>query len=286
MSILVFGSTGQVASELINLSDKKKLGYQFIGRKDADLENPEKCSDLILSIKPEAVINAAAWTAVDEAETSEHEVLVINGKAPGLMAKACKKMDIPFLHISSDYVFDGKGNSPWRHDDAVNPLSVYGKSKALGEKLVMEAKTNSIILRTSWVFSKYGSNFVKTILKLSKEREFLNVVSDQYGGPTSAKSIAETVSKLTDFLLNDGLGGIYHFSGAPDISWADFAKEIMIQAGINCKILPILSSEFKTRAPRPLNSRLNGDRLFETCQIPRSDWKKELNLVLRELKEI
>ena len=285
MSVLVFGYTGQVARELARLADKLKLTFIFLGREVADLSFPDKCEELILNREPSAVINAAAWTEVDAAETSEAEACVVNGEAPGAMARACAKLSIPFLHISSDYVFDGSGQYPWRPYDSVAPLGAYGRSKLLGEQLVQESGARAIILRTSWVFSAHRSNFVKTMLRLGEERSHLNVVGDQVGGPTSASSIARSVVTLIEALLKGGAGGIFHFSGTPDVSWAEFARTIMDLAGISCEIEPILSTDYPMESPRPLNSRMDCSALLETYGIPRDAWVNDLEHVLTELAE-
>lgn len=285
MSVLVFGYSGQVAQELARLVDELKLTFVFLGREDADLSYPDKCEELILAREPAAVINAAAWTAVDAAETAEAEASVVNGEAPGAMARACAKLSIPFLHISSDYVFDGSGHYPWRPHDSVGPLGAYGRSKLLGEKLVQESGARAIILRTSWVFSVHGSNFVKSMLRLGGERRQLNVVGDQVGGPTSASSIARSVATLIEALLKGGPGGTFHFSGAPDVSWAEFAETIMDLAGLSCEIVPILSADYPMASPRPLNSRLDGSTLLDAYGIPRGIWTNDLKHVLTELAE-
>ncbi len=285
MSILVFGCSGQVAREIAQLADELILPFVFLGRQDADLSCPDKCGEVILTRKPTAVINAAAWTAVDAAETSEAEASVVNGEAPGAMARACAKLSIPFLHISSDYVFDGSGDSPWRPHDPVRPLSAYGRSKLLGEQLVRESGARAIIMRTSWVFSAHGSNFVKTMLRLGAERNLLNIVGDQVGGPTSARSIARSAVALIEALLEGGAGGTFHFSGFPDVSWAEFASAIMDLAGLSCEIRPILSAGYPTTAPRPLNSRMECHSLLDAYGIPRPAWALDLEHTLSELKE-
>jgi dTDP-4-dehydrorhamnose reductase len=285
LNVLVFGCSGQVSRELARLADELTFSFVFLGRQDADLSCPDKCGEVILTRKPAAVINAAAWTAVDAAETAEAEASVVNGEAPGAMARACAELSIPFLHISSDYVFDGSGDSPWRPNDPVRPLNAYGRSKLLGEQLVQESRGRAIIMRTSWVFSAHGSNFVKTMLRLGTERNLLNVVGDQVGGPTSARSIARSAVALIEVLLKGGAGGTFHFSGAPDVSWAEFARAIMGLAGLSCEIRPILTTEYPTTAPRPLNSRMDGHSLLDAYGIFRPAWGPDLERVLSELKD-
>lgn len=285
MSVLVFGYSGQVARELVRLATELELSFIFLGRQDVDLCYPENCEEVILARKPTAVINAAAWTAVDSAETAESEASVVNGEAPGAMARACAKLSIPFLHISTDYVFDGSGDSPWCPYDTLAPLGAYGRSKLLGERLVQKSGARSIVLRTSWVFSAHGSNFVKTILRLAGEQDQLNVVGDQVGGPTSALSIAKTAVTLIEAMLKGSKGGTFHFAGTPDVSWAEFASAIIGLSGLSCKIIPILSADYPTASPRPLNSRLNCSSLFDSYGIIRDPWLSDLEHILYELKE-
>ena len=285
LNILVFGCSGQVARELARLADELTFSFVFLGRRDADLSCPDKCGEVILTRKPVAVINTAAWTAVDAAETAEAEASIINGEAPGAMARACAKLSIPFLHISSDYVFDGSGDTPWQPYDPPRPLSAYGRSKLLGERLVKESGARAIVMRTSWVFSAHGSNFVKTMLRLGKERNLLHIVSDQVGGPTSARAIARSAVVLIEALLEGGDGGTFHFSGTPDVSRAEFARVIMALEDLSCEIRPILTAEYPTAAPRPLNSRMGCCSLFDDYDISRPAWYPDVEWVLSELKE-
>ncbi|MDB9810495.1 dTDP-4-dehydrorhamnose reductase, partial [Planktomarina temperata] len=215
--ILVFGKTGQVANELQRLS-----GVTALGREDVDLSDPAACAVAIREHAPKAVINAAAYTAVDRAEEEEHLATVINGDAPAAMAKACAELGIPLVHISTDYVFNGTGNTPYRPDDATEPQNAYGRSKLAGEQGIRNSRAVYAILRTSWVVSAHGTNFVKTMLRLSETRDALNVVSDQIGGPTPARDIAAACLQIANQLIQDTTkSGIYHFSGAPDVSWAE-----------------------------------------------------------------
>lgn len=285
MSVLVFGRSGQVARELANLVEEENLPYVFVSRNEVDLSLPEACEALILAQKPSAVINAAAWTAVDDAETAEAQALLVNGEAPGAMSRACASLNIPFVHISSDYVFDGSGQKPWRPGDPVRPLSAYGRSKLLGERLVQQSGARAIILRTSWVFSPYGSNFVKTMLRLGAERNSINVVKDQIGGPTSARSIAEAVARLIEGLFLGGPSGIFHFTGHPDLSWAEFAGAIMDCADLPCEVRGISSADYPTLAPRPSNSRLDCESLCTVYEISRPAWHSDLREVLTRLRK-
>jgi dTDP-4-dehydrorhamnose reductase (EC 1.1.1.133) len=280
MTILVFGSTGQVATEL----RAQEPGAIFLGRDRADLTDPDACAAVIREIHPDAVINAAAWTAVDRAEAEEEAATLVNGAAPAAMARAAAELGVPFVQISTDYVFDGTGSAPFAPDHPVAPLGAYGRSKLAGEQGVIDAGGIHAILRTSWVFSAHGANFVKTMLRLSETRDKLTVVADQIGGPTPARAIAEACLKIARQLAADpSKGGTYHFSGAPDASWADFAREIFDQAGRDTAVEDIPTSAYPTPAKRPANSRLDCTTTQKVFGIPRPDWRVELTDVLKDL---
>ncbi len=280
MTLLVFGETGQVARELA----RRAPDAQYLGRGHADLTDPQVCAAAILDRKPTAVINAAAWTAVDKAEDERDAAMVVNALAPGAMAGACAALGIPFVHISTDYVFDGSGDAPWRPHDPTGPLGAYGQTKLAGEEAVAQAGGIWAVLRTSWVFSAHGANFVKTMLRLSETRDALTVVADQIGGPTPAGDIAAACLAMADNLKADpATRGIYHFSGAPDVSWADFAREIFRQAGRAVTVSDIPTEAYPTPAPRPRNSRLDCGTTKSVFGIDRPDWRKGLAEVLDEL---
>lgn len=279
MRALVFGQTGQVARELARLLPEAR----FLGRAEADLSDPAACAAAVTASKAEVVINAAAWTAVDKAEAEEAAATVVNCDAPTAMARAAAAKAIPFLHISTDYVFDGAGDLPFAPDHPTHPLGAYGRSKLAGEIGVRAGGGPHLILRTSWVFSSHGANFVKTMLRLGRERESLDVVADQIGGPTPAAGIAATLVFLAGEMLEGAKGGTYHYSGAPDVSWADFARAIMAQAGLSCRIVGIPSSGYPTPARRPMNSRLDCRTLQTDFAVRRPDWRDELTNILMEL---
>ena len=277
--ILVFGKTGQVAREL-----QKLQGIKCLNRRQANLTDPTECRDVIVRYKPTAVINAAAYTAVDKAEDEEDLANVINGEAPGAMAKACAELNIPLVHISTDYVFFGKEKKSWQTSDTAYPQNAYGRSKLKGENLVSASGANYAILRTSWVISSHGSNFVKTMLSLSETRDRLNVVDDQIGGPTPACDIAKTCVEIANQLINDPeKSGVYHFSGMPDVSWCEFANTIFEQAGKNVVAQPVSTSEYPTSALRPLNSRLDCSLTKTAFDIPRPYWRVGLEDIFTEL---
>jgi len=278
--ILVFGHTGQVARELARLVPDAA----YLGRDQADLSDPEACAAAIRAHNPRAVINAAAYTAVDRAEDQEALAAYINGAAPAAMARECAAMAVPFVHISTDYVFDGAGTTPFAPDHPPAPLGAYGRTKLMGEQGVQAAGGAYAILRTSWVFSCHGNNFVRTMLRLGAERDSLRVVADQIGGPTPARAIAQACISIAAQLRDaPQKSGIYHFSGAPDTSWAGFAREIMARAGLDCRIDEITTSDYPTPAQRPPNSRLECSSL-STFGLERPDWRQGLADVLTELK--
>lgn len=280
MTTLVFGKTGQVATELA----LRAPDAVFLGRDQADQTDPGACAALIRAHKPSAVINAAAWTAVDKAEDHEAEAMVINGETPALLARECAALDIPFVHISTDYVFAGDGTAPWGPKDPVSPQNAYGRTKLAGEIGVAEAGGRYAILRTSWVFSAHGANFVKTMLRLAETRDALTVVGDQIGGPTPAADIAAACLTIAETLkTRPDTAGAYHFSGAPDCSWADFARAIFTQTGKAVTVTDIPTSEYPTPAARPLNSRMDCAATETVFGLPRPDWHAGLAAVLKDL---
>lgn len=276
MSVLVFGETGQVATELARLHPE----YTFLGRDRADLGHPESCAAAIADARPYAVINAAAYTAVDRAEEEEALAHTVNAKAPAAMARACTELGIPLVHISTDYVFDGSGSTPRAPTAATNPINAYGRSKLAGETAIKESGALYAILRTSWVFSAHGNNFVKTMLRLSETRDTLSIVSDQIGGPTPARAIAEACATLAEKITESGR---YHFSGAPHVSWAGFAREIFEAAGRKVLVSDIETKDYPTPAQRPLNSRLDCASLLSDFGVKQPEWKAHLAEVLKEL---
>ncbi|PWE30004.1 dTDP-4-dehydrorhamnose reductase [Maritimibacter sp. 55A14] len=282
MTLLVFGRTGQLARELARRAPEAV----FLGRDAADLADPAACAAAIETHAPGAVINAAAYTAVDRAETEEALATAVNAAAPGAMARACAARGIPFVHVSTDYVFDGSGAAPLRPGDAPAPLGAYGRSKLAGEAAVRAAGGCYAILRTSWVFSAHGGNFVKTMLRLGAGRDQLAVVADQVGGPTWAGDIAAACLTIAAQLARDpAKSGIHHFAGAPDVSWAGFARAIFAQAGLSCAVTDIPSADYPTPAARPANSRLDCSGLETAFAIPRPDWRTGLARVIEELEE-
>ena len=279
MTVLVFGQTGQVAQAL-----RRRLPEaRYLGRAEADLSAPGACAAALRAARPTVVINGAAWPAVDRAAGEEAAATVVNAEAPGAMARACADLGIPFLHVSTDYVFDGQGERPFAPDDPTGPLGAYGRSKLQGERAVRDSGAAHLILRTSWVFSADGANFVKTMLRLGRERDRLTVVADQIGGPTPADGIAAALVTCAGALRDGAKGGTYHYAGAPDVSSADFARAIMAEAGLAARVEDIPTSAYPTPAARPLNSRLDCSALETAFGIARPDWRAALRDVVREL---
>ena len=278
--ILVFGKTGQVARELQQLGT-----VMVLGREEANLFDPQACADAIRYHSPDVVINAAAYTSVDQAEDEEAIATVINGDAPTAMAKACAELGIPFVHISTDYVFEGTGQTPWQPQDKTAPQNAYGRSKLTGETGIADSGGTYAILRTSWVVSAHGTNFIKTMLRLSETHDALNIVGDQIGGPTPASDIALACLQIAEQLIQDpSKSGTYHFSGTPDVSWADFANEIFDQSGKSVAVTHIPTADYPTHAKRPLNSRMDCTATKQAFGIERPDWVTGFKTILDNLE--
>lgn len=287
MKALVFGTTGQVAIELSRNAPLVGMEIEALGRDRADLTDPAACAALVAATEADIVINAAAYTAVDAAEGDLATAQLVNGDAPGAMARAAAARGLPFLHVSTDYVFDGAGTRPWEESDPVAPLGAYGATKLDGERQVAAAGGPHVILRTAWVFSAHGKNFVKTMLRLGADRETLSVVDDQRGGPTAAHEIAKALIAIgLSFHEGRGQSGIFHFAGGPACTWADFAEAIFAAASLPRKpaIRRITTADFPTPAKRPANSVLNCTRIRDIYSIGQPDWRTGLKTVIRELE--
>ena len=290
MKILLTGSNGQVGYEIVN--QNKKFGFELtaFSHKSLDISDYVILEKTIIETKPDLVINAAAYTSVDKAETEKELTFLVNKKGSFNLAKACSKIKIPIFHISTDYVFDGSLDRPYSETDIVSPNCVYGKSKEAGEREIRKNIKNHIILRTSWVFGKKGNNFVKTILKLSKDKKEISVVNDQFGGPTSAISIAKTLLKMADKFNKDKKlkWGTYHHTQSPYVSWYDFANEIFdisknIGVPIDTRLKPISSNQYPSRIKRPKNSRLDTKKIKKLLgDDSLYNWKLDLNNLLND----
>jgi len=293
-TVLVFGRGGQLARELARIGAPTGLELAFAGREDFDLSTHDPAS-LIAARAPDAVINASAYTAVDKAETEPAAAFRLNRDAPAALARACAARDIPFVHVSTDYVFDGTKAEPYVEEDPVNPMGVYGRSKAEGEAGVLAAGGRAAILRTSWVFGAFGSNFVKTMLGLAATRDELAVVADQIGRPTWAKDLADGALRATTALLDRDAGaeGLFHLTGSGEaVSWADFAEAIFEESarrgGPSAAVRRITTAQFAAdrpgMAPRPANSRLDCSKLVGALNWATPDWRESLAACCSELE--
>jgi dTDP-4-dehydrorhamnose reductase len=229
-------------------------------------------------------MNCAGYTAVDRAESDTEQAFRVNATGAEYIGAACAEAGVPLIHLSTDYVFDGEKSRPWREDDPASPLSVYGKSKLEGELAIRRVHPSHIILRTSWIFSAHGENFVKTILRIADERRQLHVVADQIGGPTAADDLAVAILSIAAAIAKPGFAtwGTYHFCGAPPASWYEFARSILENR--NTEVLPIASKNYARPAPRPANSVLDCERILRVFAIAQPDWRASLRKVLREIE--
>jgi dTDP-4-dehydrorhamnose reductase len=292
MRILVAGGQGQVGSALAQQGLEQNLDLIALGRQDLDITSAESIAAVFTDYEPDLLINAAAYTAVDKAESESELAYAVNETATALLAVACAARGIPMLHISTDYVFDGRKNSPYVETDAVNPIAVYAKSKEAGERALRERLERHIILRTSWVFGVQGNNFVKTMVRLAKDRNRLTVVADQFGGPSSARGIADALLTIAaQYQSGSSIAwGTYHYCQKPYVSWHQFAEAIVaraIEIGLvdhAVEVAPIPSSEFPTPVVRPKNSRLDINAI-EMIGVEETDWLPDLDPVLKLLYE-
>ena len=290
MRALVFGTTGQVARELARLAPARGIGLTALARADADLTDPDACARALRRHDADVVVNAAAYTAVDAAEDDRDTALKVNGDAPGVIAAAAAAKGVPVLHVSTDYVLDGSDpGRPWREDDPVGPLSVYGASKLAGERAVAAATPDHAILRTAWVFSAHGRNFVKTILAAGRGRPEMRIVGDQRGGPTAAADIAAALWTIAEaWSAGRGRPGIFNFAGRPETTWAGLAEAIFAGAGWpeRPRGAPNATADWPTRAVRPADSVLDCARIAAAYGIAQPDWRPALAAVIDELAEV
>jgi len=289
MRILVTGATGQVAASLVERAPPG-VDVVALGRPGLDLADPASIRDAFESETADVVVNAAAYTAVDKAEAEEALATRINGEGAGLVAQAARALGAPIIQVSTDYVFDGSLDRPYVEDDPVGPIGAYGRSKLAGEEAVADANPRCVILRTAWVYSPFGTNFVKTMLRLGETRDEVRVVADQRGQPTSALDIADAVFMIAHrMLLEPGPEkyGVFHLTGGGEATWAEFAQAIFAQAHAlgrpAPRVIPIATAEFPTPARRPANSRLDGARLKRDYGIALPDWRDSLKPVVERL---
>lgn len=292
MKILLTGSNGQVGFELKN--KLRALGEVIAtDREELDLTNPDAIRQFIDQTRPDIIINPAAYTSVDKAESEPDLAYQINTLAPEVLASMAAELDIPLIHFSTDYVFDGLKKEAYVETDKTNPQSIYGKTKCEGEEKI-RTHAKHIILRTSWVFGVHGNNFLKTILRLIQEKESLSIVGDQWGSPASSSMLSDVTFKIVDLILknkNFKDYGTYHVTNEGETNWHGYASLISSEAmqlnlKVKCapdKIQPILTSEYPTAAKRPLNSRLNTDKIKKTFMLELPRWETEVKKVLREI---
>lgn len=281
--IVVTGKNGQLGWELLQLSGRFAGAFDFLfaGREDMDMSEPETIPVFFENIKPDYVINCAAYTAVDKAETDQETAYTVNATAAGMIAKECHRYGCVYLGISTDYVFNGKGTAPYTTSTACDPVNYYGYTKYMGEQLALEHCEQSVIIRTSWVYSSHGHNFVKTMLRLMKERPEIKVVHDQIGSPTYAADLAEVLMQVIESMQHGHAHyGIYHYSNAGAISWYDFALAIKAAAGMQCEVLPIPTAAYPTPAKRPAYSVLDTTAIQADYGIVLKDWKQQLHTCL------
>lgn len=281
MRILISGQHGQVSTELQH--HLKTLGELVVpGRAEFDLTDPQQLRQQVRRVRPDLIINAAAYTAVDQAENESQVAFAINAAAPGILAEEAAQLGIALIHYSTDYVFDGNKSTPYNEDDAPNPLGVYGQSKLAGEQAITAVQGQHLILRTSWVYSNHGRNFLLTMQRLLQEKPELRVVADQIGAPTWAGTIAQSTRALIERWQagQPGAWGTYHLTAQGETSWFGFAQAIgdalRAQGKACANLLPIPSSDYPTPATRPLNSRLDGQRLQREWGVSQPDWQTAL----------
>ena len=293
MRILVCGAGGQVGHELINRASGYGLEALGMTRDDLDITDAGQVADLVSRLKPGLIINAAAYTHVDNAETHGERAYSVNRDGAERLAQAARQASIPLLHISTDYVFSGNARAPYREEDEVAPTGVYGASKLAGEAAIQAVLDEHLILRTSWVYGVHGHNFVKTMLRLGCQRDALSVVADQYGCPTQAGSIADALLELAQRYAQNGVlaWGLYHYSGRSPCTWFDFAVEVFRQAeakgmlAARPKVSPISTAQYPTPARRPAWSVLDCSKFETTFGIETHDWHDDLSIVLDALAE-
>ena len=286
MKCLVFGVTGQVAREFSGLR-APGVSIRALSRAEANLADPEACARAVAQADADIVINLAALTDVDRAETEEELALTVNGRAPGAMARAAARTDRPFIHLSTDFVFDGLGHAPLDEDAPTAPINAYGRSKLVGEEETLAAGGRPVILRTTRVFAAHGANFVRKMIAAARNRPELRVVDDQFCGPTSATDIARTIVVIAEaFREGRGEPGVYHYSSLPVVSLYEFTCELFRRApwAGGPSITPISSADWPTPAIRPQRPILDCSRIADAYGVPQPDWRPALSRVLAELE--
>ena len=293
MKIILLGKNGQVGSKILNKNKDYFFELFSFSKNELNILNFKDIETKINIIEPDIIVNATAYNFVDLAEDNESEAFEINQDALDFISSFCNKLQIPLIHLSTDFVFDGSSTSPYKEDDKVNPLNIYGKSKVGGENVIKKNLNKHIIIRTSWVFSEIGNNFLKTILKLLETKESISIVDNQFGSPTSADSISDIIMKILKiYSENKNLTwGTFHYSGYPYCSWYEFANEISSQylkysGSLNCaNLVPIDSKLYNSKALRPKNSSLNCSKINKIFGFKQDNWKSSLSIIMKNIYE-
>lgn len=282
-NILVTGGNGQLGNCIQKISkDYPEFNFIFTDSDTLDITNKDDVFNFFWQNEPAYCINAAAYTAVDLAETDIEKAFLVNADGTENLAEACNEYGAQFIHVSTDYVFDGENQLPYTEDDFTNPIGVYGASKLSGEELALEANPSTVIIRTSWVYSEFGKNFVKTMLNLFSIKEELGIVADQFGQPTNANDLAETIMKIVK--STNLIPGIFNYSNYGKISWFDFANRIKELSQFNVKLKPLETSQYPTPAKRPKNSTLDLQKIQTTYNIEPKNWESSLEDCIKILK--
>ena len=288
MRVVVTGREGQVATALAQAAAAPCMEVVRLGRPEFDLERLETLAPALEAARPDVVVSAAAYTAVDQAESEPERARIVNALAPGGLAEAAARLGAPILHLSTDYVFDGSKDGAYVEADPTGPVTVYGATKLAGEQAVAAAHRGAVILRTAWVYAPYGKNFVRTMLRLAESRDEVAVVADQRGCPTYAPDIADSVLKLAAALLRgEGEAGVFHMAGEDEASWAEFARATFEQSrargGPYARVKPIATTDYPTPARRPANSRLSGRKLQAAFGVVLPSWREALPRCVDEM---
>jgi len=291
MKIVVTGREGQVARSLRERGHLAGVDVVSLARPEIDLADPDSIHAPLSSLRPDAVVNAAAFTAVDLAETEAERAFAVNRRGAGAVAAAAARLEIPVIQLSTDYVFDGALDRPYLESDVTHPLTVYGRSKLEGERAVAAAQPNHVILRTAWVYSPFGKNFVRTMLSLAAQRAEVSVVADQHGSPTCAWDIADAILAVAKQMAERpetlALRGVFHLAGGGEATWAEFAEAVFAESralgGPSARVVPIPSSAYPTIARRPLNSRLNTDKIRAVYGLQLPAWRQSLAICIGRL---
>ena len=282
MKILVTGANGQLGNELRLIAENSKHNFLFTDLPELDITNEKMVNEFFQTNKPDACINCAAYTAVDKAETDKELAFKINAEAPRILANACSELNIPFVQVSTDFVFDGNKSQPYKEADITNPLGVYGESKLQGEAEAIKSNNKTFVVRTAWLYSTFGNNFVKTMIRLGNERPELNVVFDQIGTPTYAGDLAAALVTMLE-RSNGNDYGIYHYSNEGACSWYDFTCSIFEMKNINTPVYPIEAKQYPTPAQRPHFSVLNKSKIKNTFNITIPHWRVSLKKCIEQL---